>query len=108
MRAPPVLLVTLLATVGSACGDQVNCENLCLHTLPCEVTFAPLDDLEGDKIASGERSDAESCALGCADNSAITVEGALCVDEVTAADRDPSTCNANVLECLGAELVSAG
>lgn len=104
MRSLLAPLVVVVAALGPACGGEVNCDNLCLHTLPCEVTFAPSDDIEGEKIKSGERTDAESCALGCAENPAVTVESALCVDEVTATDTNPSTCQAPVLECFGAQV----
>lgn len=108
MRALFALVVVVTVSVGSACGGEVNCENLCLHTLACEVTFAPSDDLEGEKIKSGERTDAGSCALGCAENPAVTVDSALCVDDVTAADTNPSTCQAPVLACFGAQVAPAG
>ena len=108
MRAPLALLVVVVAvTAGAACAGEVNCENLCLHTLACEVTFAPADDIDGAKIESGERTDDEGCALGCAENPAVTVDSALCVDNVTAADTNPATCQGPVLECFGAKVADA-
>ena len=92
------------AGVATGCGGEVNCENLCTRTLTCEVTFAPSDDLEGAKIVSGERTDEQSCALGCAENPAVTTESAQCVDEVTNASQDPVVCQRQVLDCFGAEV----
>jgi hypothetical protein len=86
----------------SACGPTVNCENLCARTLACEVSFAPSDDIEGAKIANGERTDAESCALGCQENPVVTVESAACVDGVTNESTNPNECQAPVLACFGA------
>jgi hypothetical protein len=105
--ARPALAVALAAgLVGSAagCGPRVNCENLCVRTLACEVTFAPSDDVNGDKIKNGERTDEESCALGCEENPAVTVESAACVDDVTNAETDPGTCQEKVLACFGADV----
>lgn len=95
----------VVVTSALGCGGaEVNCENLCVRTLACEVTFAPSDDLEGALIASGERTDEQACALGCAENPAVTAESALCVDEVTNADTNPATCQPRVLECFGAQV----
>ncbi len=94
-------------TLAASCGSGVNCENLCTRTLLCQVTFAPKDDLEGAKVASGERTAAESCALGCADQPAVTTESAQCVDDATDADQDPATCQGAVLACFGADIAQA-
>lgn len=103
-----VVPVAVSAIFGaSGCGQEVNCENLCTRTLVCEVDFAPSDDLEGVKIDSGERTDLQSCALGCAENPAVTPESALCVDEVTDASQDPAVCQPQVLQCFGAEVSEA-
>lgn len=102
------LAAALSATaLGASCGPNVNCENLCTRTLLCQVTFAPKDDLEGEKIANGERTAAESCALGCADQPAVTPESATCVDEATDASQDPAVCQDTVLACFGADIAQA-
>lgn len=98
-----LLYVWLLA----GCGPTVNCENLCARTMVCQVTFAPEDDLEGAKVESGERSAAESCALGCADQPAVTPESAGCVDAATDASQDPAVCQETVLACFDAALPQA-
>lgn len=109
MRAAFALLIVVVAvTAGAACSGEVNCENLCLHTLACEVTFAPSDDIDGAKIESGERTAEEGCALGCEENPAVTVDSALCVDNVTATDTNAATCQGPVLECFGARVANAG
>lgn len=95
----------VLGAVG--CGPSVNCENLCNRTLTCQVTFAPKDDLDGAKIDSGERTVAESCALGCADQPAVTPETAQCIDEATDASQDPAVCQDTVLACLGVSVDQA-
>lgn len=100
------LVGALVASLGSGagCGPAVNCENLCTRTLLCEVSFAPSDDLEGARIRSGERTDAESCRLGCEENPAVTAESARCVDEITDETTDPLQCQQPVLACFGAEV----
>ena len=108
--ASPLVVTFALATplLGGGCGEaEVNCENLCIRTLACEVTFGPSDDPEGALIASGERTAEQSCALGCEENPAVTPESALCVDEVTNADTNPATCQPPVLECFGAQVADA-
>lgn len=104
LSAGPLFLVQLGA-VG--CAPEVNCENLCQRTLACEVSFAPSDDIQGDKVKSGERTDLESCALGCGENPAVTVESAQCVDEITNKTSDPVQCQAPVLDCFGADVVGS-
>ena len=110
MRAPLGLVVVTACLngvlMGSGCGGSVNCENLCQHTIACEVTFAPSDDLAGDKIKSGERTNLQSCALGCEENPAVTVDSAVCVDNVTIPPTDPAVCQAPVLECFGAQVAN--
>lgn len=105
LASAPVAAVVIGA--GAGCGGEVNCQNLCTRTLLCEVEFAPSDDLEGAKIASGERSELQSCALGCEENPAVTPESAQCVDEVTNASQEPVVCQPQVLECFGAEVSDA-
>jgi hypothetical protein len=103
--APTLLALSLLApaalTLGACGGSEVNCENLCKRTLACEVSFAPSDDLEGDKVKAGDRTDLESCTLGCEENPRVTVESASCVDdvEITTAQQ----CQQPVLDCFGVE-----
>ncbi|MBI1947386.1 MAG: hypothetical protein HYS27_16955 [Deltaproteobacteria bacterium] len=107
MRVVVVVLVVAAAALASSCGPKVNCENLCTRTMLCQITFAPLDDLEGEKIDSGERTAAESCALGCEDQPAVTPESAACVDEATNASQDPAICQDTVLACFGADVAQA-
>lgn len=99
-----VFLCSIAAVVASCgCGDDgsaVDCSALCARTLACEVTFAPSDDPEGEKIKSGERSDAESCALGCEESPTVTVEHASCVDGLDIVGGDPGSCQDAVLTCL--------
>ncbi|OGQ23915.1 MAG: hypothetical protein A2138_10910 [Deltaproteobacteria bacterium RBG_16_71_12] len=102
-----VALLLAIAPLSAACGPTVNCENLCARTMVCQVTFAPSDDLEGEKIDSGERTAAESCALGCADQPAVTLESAACVDEATDASQEPAVCQDTVLACFGADVAQA-
>ena len=90
--------------IAAGCGAEVNCENLCTRTITCEVDFKPSDDIDGAKVASGERTDLESCTLGCEENPAVTPESALCVDNVTNASQDPAVCQPQVLDCFGAQL----
>jgi hypothetical protein len=102
-------LLALFVVAGAlACAGEVNCEKLCLHTFACEVTFAPSDDIEGEKITSGERTEEQACALGCQEHPAVTVESARCVDEITAASTDPAACQEPVLACFGAQIVDVG
>ena len=105
MRFVVVAVVLASALATGACGEKVNCANLCTRTIACEVTFAPSDDLEGAKITSGERTAEASCALGCEENPAVTPESAVCVDDVTNASTDPVVCQPQVLECFGADVV---
>jgi hypothetical protein len=96
----PALACAFLLSLTACGGDEVNCENLCKHTLACEVSFAPSDDLEGKKIKSGERTDLESCTLGCEENPRVTEESARCVDQVTVTTAEQ--CQEPVLDCFGA------
>ena len=98
MRIAACLFVVV---AGASCGEQVSCVNLCEHTLACEVTFAPRDDLDGRRITSGERTDAEDCRLGCEENPAVTPKSAKCVDAETAKSTDPAVCQRPVLACFG-------
>lgn len=102
-----VALLLAAAPLAASCGPEVNCENLCTRTMLCQVTFAPSDDLEGEKIDTGERTAAESCALGCAEQPAVTPDSAGCVDEATDASQDPAVCQDTVLACFGADIAQA-
>ena len=96
------LLVPFASLAPVACGGgEVNCENLCKRTLACEVSFAPSDDIDGEKLRAGERTDLESCTLGCEENPRVTVESAGCVDEVEITT--PAQCQQPVLACFGAD-----
>lgn len=92
----PALLVSSLPI--AACGPRVDCEALCARTLACEVTFQPPDDPSERKVQSGERSELESCTLGCEAHPAVTVDNARCIDELEVGDA--SVCQDQVLACL--------
>ena len=95
-------VVVVSAAVFGGCGDgpSVDCDALCARTLACEVTFAPSDDPEELKVASGERSEEESCALGCGESPVVTVEHASCVDGLDIVVGDPGACQNDVLTCV--------
>ncbi len=85
---------------GVACAPDVDCVALCKRTLACEVTFGPSDDPEGQKIASNERTDEESCVVGCEESPHVTPQSAGCIDDL-AIPSDPAQCQPQVMECLG-------
>lgn len=89
-----------VAMAGASGCPSVDCEALCQRTLACEITFAPSDDPDEQKVESGERTELASCALGCEESPTVTVESAACVDgvEITA---DPAACQLPIAECLG-------
>ncbi|MBL93026.1 MAG: hypothetical protein CMH56_14590 [Myxococcales bacterium] len=91
-------LALLLALNG--CGETVNCENLCTRTLKCNVSFQPSDDPDRAKVLVGERTEQDSCAIGCNENQVVTVDAARCIDNV--AIQDGPTCQNEMLTCLGA------
>jgi hypothetical protein len=96
------LLTTTMATAAltmTGC-PSVDCEALCQRTLACEVTFAPSDDPDEVQVASGARSELESCALGCAESPTVTVEAAACVDGVEITG-NAALCQPPVIDCLG-------
>jgi hypothetical protein len=101
LRSAPLLVAAaLLAVAASGCpSDSVDCEALCARLLACNVTLAPTDDPDLEKVASGERTDPESCALGCADSPVVTVENAACVDDVDITG--DQVCQDNLMGCLG-------
>jgi len=98
------LVAGLVATVGPVgavgCAPSIDCDALCARTLACEVTFGPSDDPDGAKIASGERTDEQSCAIGCEESPRVTVDNARCIDalEITT---DPAQCQPDVMDPLG-------
>jgi len=85
--------------VGACSSPVVDCDALCARTLACEVTFGPADDPDGEKIVAGERTDAESCALGCEESPTVNVDNATCVDGLEIGS-DPAACQDDVLRCL--------
>jgi len=95
----PLLAAAVLGTTGC---PSVDCEALCEKTLACEVTFAPSDDPDEQRVDSGERTELESCAIGCQESPTVTVESAACIDEVEVG-ADPATCQAPIATCLGIE-----
>jgi hypothetical protein len=95
--APLVVVFVLAASCG---GDNVNCDALCTRTILCEVDFAPSDDPNKEKVLSGERTEQESCVIGCEENPAVTPDSARCVDQVTDASQDPAVCRDQVLACF--------
>ena len=90
-----------LAALTSACGPSVDCELLCQRTLACEVTFGAPDDPDEALVASGDRTELESCPFGCQASPLVSVDTASCVDEVDT--RDASVCQEQVLTCLNAD-----
>lgn len=87
-----------LSLVG--CGETVNCENLCTRTLKCNVSFQPADDPDRAMVATGARTELESCTAGCVDNEIVTVERASCIDALPI--ENANTCQNAMLDCLGA------
>lgn len=85
--------------LASGCSS-VDCETLCEKTLACDIAFAPGDDPDEAKIISGERSELESCTLGCEESPTVTVESAGCIDTVAPSD-DVAVCQAPIMQCLG-------
>jgi hypothetical protein len=81
----------------SACGETIDCELLCQRTLACEVTFEAPDDPDGLRVP-GERSELESCTLGCQASPLVDVASASCIDELDT--RDANVCQEQVLSCL--------
>ena len=101
-RATPLALLLLAhsaVVLASGCSS-VDCETLCEKTLACEIAFAPGDDPDEAKVVSGERSELESCTLGCEESPTVTVESASCIDTVAPSD-DVDACQAPIMQCLG-------
>jgi hypothetical protein len=88
--------LALVALAG--CGPSVDCALLCDRTLECQVTFDAPDDPDASRVASGERTEEESCVLGCEASPVVTVERALCIDDLEVGE--PATCQEEVLACL--------
>jgi hypothetical protein len=101
-RATSLALLFLAhsAVVLAAGCSSVDCETLCEKTLACEIAFAPGDDPDEAKIISGERSELESCTLGCEESPTVTVESAGCIDTVAPSD-DVDVCQPPIMNCLG-------
>jgi hypothetical protein len=92
--------VVVALAVSAGCEPAIDCNALCARTLACEVTFGPSDDPDGSRVQSGERTDAESCALGCEESPRVTVDNARCIDSL-AITGDAAACQPQVMECLG-------
>lgn len=102
-----LLFLLAVAGLGAAGCPSVDCEALCQRTLACEITFAPSDDPDEQKVDSGERTELASCALGCEESPTVTVESAACVDGVEVTG-NPAACQLPIAECLGiAEALAA-
>ena len=102
MRTPAHLVSALAVAaclLANGCSS-VDCETLCQKTLACEIAFAPGDDPDEQKILAGERSEIESCALGCEESPTVTVDAADCIDGVPPSD-DVDVCQPPIMECLG-------
>lgn len=100
----PVVLLAIAFAIGAlaiaGCGPDVDCETVCETALACEVSFQPPDDPAEELVARGERSELESCVIGCRASPLVDAESAACVGTVEA--RDANVCQADVLDCLGA------
>ncbi len=94
-------LALAAAIAGAGCGPTVDCNILCQRTIACEVSFQPKDDPTEEKVAAGERTELESCELGCQESPLVTVDSATCIDGVEA--RDANVCQEQVLQCLGVD-----
>lgn len=101
LSSPLALFVVVTGIAASGCGPSVDCTALCQRTIACEVSFQPEDDPTEEKVASGERTELESCAIGCEESPLVTVESATCIDALDV--RDANVCQAEVLQCLGVE-----
>lgn len=93
--------------LGAAGCPSVDCEALCQRTLACEVTFAPSDDPDEQKVDNGDRTALESCALGCQESPTVTIDSASCIDELEVTG-DPAQCQPGVVGCLGLSDALAG
>ena len=85
------------------CGDPVDCGSVCETALECEVTFDAPDDPDEEKIESGERSDLESCIMGCNQSELVTPASADCIEALDT--ENTAACQEATLECL--EVVEA-
>ena len=92
--------LSLLALAGAAaCGPGVDCEALCEDALACLVTFDAPDDPDAERVASGERTERESCRLGCEASPRVDPESAACA--AAANTGDPETCQEEMRACFG-------
>ena len=96
------LLPALLCGALAGCGETVDCEALCVRTLKCNVSFQPSDDPDRSKVVVGDRTEQESCEVGCLENEVVTVEAGLCIENVPILDGQ--TCQQEMLNCLGANV----
>ena len=94
----------LLVTANSSCvgcGEPVDCTSVCEKALECEVTFDAPDDPDEEQIESGERSELESCVMGCNQSELVTSESAQCIDSIDS--ENPAICQEMTLDCLEIE-----
>jgi hypothetical protein len=98
LRAVLATLAAAAQLLAVGCGPTVDCELLCQRTLACEVTFEAPDDPDEQRVASGERTEQESCMLGCQASPLVDVDTARCIDDLDT--RDANVCQAQVLSCL--------
>ena len=89
-----------LVALSTAACSPVDCDAVCDRTLACGVSFDAPDDPDGARIRSGERSEAESCVLGCQTSPLVDHEAARCIADVRPGDAE--VCEDQVAACLGA------
>jgi hypothetical protein len=92
------MLLLLNGVSCAGCEPPVDCEALCSKSLACEVTFDAPDDPIDAKIESGERTELESCVMGCNDSSLVTQESAQCIEDLES--ENAAVCQQQVLDCL--------
>jgi hypothetical protein len=104
LRALPAFAAIALGAIASlataGCAPPVDCAAVCERTLACEVSFQPPDDPAEERVERGERTELESCTLGCQASPLVDEESAACIS--TLDTRDANVCQADVLDCLGA------
>lgn len=91
-------LVFACAVLTPACEPPVDCTALCERLLYCQVTFQASDDPNALKVEAGERTELESCRLGCEAHPRATPKGAQCVGALELGD--PGVCQTQSLACL--------
>ncbi|MFH1808477.1 MAG: hypothetical protein ABIJ09_07025 [Pseudomonadota bacterium] len=96
----PRIALVVLSISGWVCAcPGPDCLAICDHSLACDVTFTPADDPNLRKIESGERTDRESCELGCRESLSVDAASEACILGVEA--REPEQCRAELQTCLG-------